>query len=89
MKQDFTFSRFVLSELDYADNEIKQIIETLQRGDFAYVEKFILAYSSKTYKRVIKFLISIFYFHLPLFSTKRPNRILTIHMLEFILRLST
>ena len=39
MKQDFTFSRFVLSELDYADNEIKQIIETLQRGDFAYVEK--------------------------------------------------
>ena len=39
MKQNFTFSRFVLSELNYTDNEIKQIIETLQRGDFAYVEK--------------------------------------------------
>ena len=39
MKQNFTFSRFVLSELYYTDNEIKQIIETLQRGDFAYVEK--------------------------------------------------
>ena len=39
MKQNFTFSRFVLSELYYNDNEIKQIIETLQRGDFAYVEK--------------------------------------------------
>ena len=39
MKQDFTFSKFVLSELNYTDNEIKQIIETLQRGDFAYVGK--------------------------------------------------
>ena len=39
MKQDFTFSRFVLSELNYTDNEIKRIIETLQRGDFAYVGK--------------------------------------------------
>ncbi len=35
MKQDFTFSRFVLSELNYTDDEIKQTVETLQKEDLS------------------------------------------------------